>query len=190
MIAGSHVGSWITAIGVGMLIVAAAPRPADAQMWIPREVSGGYVYLADPVGHNPLPAGWMAGGSLRLTDWLSAVGEGGISTTTTTTFGSDIRVRVATILGGVRAQARLGRLTEFGQLAAGVVLGSATGFGVTDTNTAFGLQPGAGLDYPLSARVAGRAQVDVRFISGGSNESSPGHEFRLLVGVVLKLASR
>jgi hypothetical protein len=46
MIAGSHVGSWITAIGVGMLIVAAAPRPADAQMWIPGEVSGGYVYLA------------------------------------------------------------------------------------------------------------------------------------------------
>jgi opacity protein-like surface antigen len=187
MIPASDVWSWITAIGVGMLLIAAAPRPADAQTWIPREVSGGYVYLADPVGHNPLPTGWMAGGSLRLTDWLSALAEGGISTTTTTTFGSDIRVRVGTIFGGVRAQARIGRLTEFGQLAAGVVLGSATGFGVTDTNTAFGLQPGAGLDYPLSARVAGRAQVDVRFISGGSNESSPGHEFRVLVGLAFKL---
>jgi hypothetical protein len=91
------------------------------------------------------------------------------------------------VLGGVRAEARLGRLTEFGQLLAGVVLASGTGFGITSRNNAFGLQPGAGLDYPLGARVAGRVQADVRFIRGGSNDSTPGHEIRFLVGVVLKL---
>jgi hypothetical protein len=187
MIAASDVGGWITAIGVGVLLVAATPRVTGAQTWTPREVSGGYVFLNDSDNQIRLPAGWMAGGSLRLTDRLSAVGEGGISTKTTTTFGSDIRVKVGAVLGGVRAEARLGRLTQFGQLLAGVVLGSAAGFGVTSTNTAFGLQPGAGLDYPLGARVAGRVQADIRFISGGSNDSTPGHEIRVLVGVVLKL---
>jgi hypothetical protein len=186
MILASHVGSWITAVGVGALLVAAAPRSADAQMWSPREVSGGYVYVNDSDNHLALPAGWMAGGSLRLNDWLSAVGEGGVSTRTTTAFGSDIRVSVGTVLGGVRAEARLGRITEFGQVVAGVVLGSGTAFGVTSTNTAFGIQPGAGFDYPLTARVAGRAQVDVRLIRIGT-ESRPGHEIRLLVGLVFKL---
>jgi hypothetical protein len=187
MITASDVGSWIRAIGIGIMLVAATPRFAGAETWTPREVSGGYVFLNDSDNQIRLPAGWMAGGSLRLTGRLSVVGEGGISTRTTTTFGSDIRVKVGTLLGGVRAEARLGRLTEFGQVLAGAVLGSATGFGVTSTNTALGLQPGAGLDYPLSARVAGRVQADVRFIRGGSNDSTPGHEIRLLVGVVLKL---
>jgi hypothetical protein len=187
MITASDVGSLITATGIGIMLVATAPRPAGAETWTPREVSGGYVFLNDSDNQIRLPAGWMAGVALRLTDRLSAVGEGGISTRTTTTFGSEIRLKVGTVLGGVRAEARLGRFTEFGQVLAGVVLGSATGFGITSTNTAFGLQPGAGLDYPLGARVAGRVQADVRFISGGSNDSTPGHEIRFLVGVVLKL---
>lgn len=179
------------AIGLGGLLVA-APHPASAQMWTLREVSGGYVYLNDTGDQIRLPSGWMAGGSLRLTDWLSAVGEGGISTSTTTTFGSDIRTKVGTVLGGVRAEAKIGRFTEFGQLAAGGVLGTATGFGVTSTNTAFGLQPGAGLDYPLNARLSGRAQVDLRFISGGSSNDStrppaPRRQIRLLVGLAFKL---
>jgi hypothetical protein len=116
------------------------------------------------------------------------VGEGGVSTRTTAAFGSDIRVSVGTVLGGARASARLGgRVTEFGQLLAGEVLGSGTAFGVTSTNTALGLQPGVGLDYLLTARLAGRAQVDVRLISGGSNDSLPGWEVRLLIGLVWRL---
>jgi hypothetical protein len=181
------VGSWSTVIGVAMLLVAAVPRPAGAQILSPREVSGGYVYLNDSADQILFPAGWMAGGTLRLSGWLSALGEGGISTRTTTTFGSDIHMRVGTVLGGIRAEARLGRLTEFGQLAAGVVLASATGFGETSRNKAFGLQPGAGLDYPLGARLSARAQADIRFIGGGSNDSVPGHEIRLLAGLVFKL---
>jgi hypothetical protein len=181
------VGSWTTAIGVGMLLVAAVPRQAAAQILSPREVSGGYVYLNDSADQILFPAGWMAGGTLRLSNWLSVLGEGGLSTRTTTTFGSDIHMKVGTVLGGIRAEARLGRLTEFGQLAAGVVLASATGFGETDRNRAFGLQPGAGLDYPLSARLSARAQLDIRFIASGSNDTMPGREIRLLAGLVFKL---
>jgi hypothetical protein len=187
MIAASDVGGWITAIGIGIMLGAAAPRPAGAQTWKPREVSGGYVYLNDSDNQIGLPAGWMAGGTLRLTDWLSAVGEAGISARTTTTFGSELRVRVGAVLGGARASASLGPFREFGQVLAGVVLGSGTGFGVTSTDTALGLQPGAGLDYPITARVAGRGEVDVRFIRGRSSGSTPAHEIRLVFGVVVKL---
>ena len=176
------------AIGLGGLLVAATPHPAGAQMWTPQEVSGGYVYVNDSDNQIGLPAGWMAGGSFRLTDWLSAVGEGGISARTTTTFGSELRLRVGAVLGGARASASLGPFREFGQVLVGAVLGSGTGFGVTSTDTAFGVQPGAGLDYPITARVAARAEVDGRFIRGRSSGSTPAHEIRLLVGVVLKLA--
>jgi opacity protein-like surface antigen len=187
MITASDVGSWITAIGAGVLLVTAAPRLAGAQTWTPREISGGYVYLNDSDNQIGLPAGWMAGGSWRLTDWLSAVGEGGISARTTTTFGSELRVRVGTVLGGARASASLGPFREFGQVLTGAVLSSGTGFGVTSTDTAFGVQPGAGLDYPVTARVAARAEVDVRFIRSRSSGSTPAHELRLLLGLVLKL---
>jgi hypothetical protein len=71
------------AIGVGVPLVAAAPHPAAAQMWTPQEVYGGYVYLRDSENHIGLPVGWTAGGSLRVTDWLSVVGEGSVSTRTT-----------------------------------------------------------------------------------------------------------
>jgi opacity protein-like surface antigen len=180
-------GSWIAPIAIGIMLGAAAPCAAGAQTWRPQELSGGYVYLNDSDNQVGLPAGWMAGGSFRLTDWLSAVGEGGISVRTTTTFGSDLRVRVGAVLGGARASASLGPFREFGQVLAGAVLSSATGFGVTSTDTAFGVQPGAGLDYPITARVAARAEVDGRFIRSRSSGSTPAHEIRLLVGVVLKL---
>jgi opacity protein-like surface antigen len=180
-------GSWITPIAIGIMLGAAAPCAAGAQTWWPQEVSGGYVYLNDSDNQVGLPAGWMAGGSFRLTDWLSAVGEGGISARTTTTFGSELRLRVGAVLGGARASASLGPFREFGQVLAGAVLSSGTGFGVTSTDTAFGVQPGAGLDYPITARVAARAEVDGRFIRSRSSGSTPAHELRLLVGVVLKL---
>jgi hypothetical protein len=180
-------GRWIAPIGIGIMLGAAAPCAAGAQTWTPQEVSGGYVYVNDSDNQIGLPAGWMAGGSFRLTDWLSAVGEGGISARTTTTFGSELRLRVGAVLGGARASASLGPFREFGQVLAGAVLSSGTGFGVTSTDTAFGVQPGAGLDYPITARVAARAEVDGRFIRGRSSGSTPAHEIRLLVGVVLKL---
>lgn len=180
-------GSWITAIGLGIMIGAAAPCPAGAQTWTPQEVSGAYVYVNDSDNQIGLPAGWMAGGSWRLTGWLSAVGEGGISANTTPTFASDLRFRVGTVLGGARASASLGPFREFGQVLAGAVLSRATGLGVTSADTALGIQPGAGLDYPITARVAARAEVDGRFIRSRSSGSTPAHEIRLLIGVVLKL---
>jgi hypothetical protein len=186
MITASDVGSWIMAIGLGGLLVAVTPHPARAQTWTPREISGGYVYVNDSDNQIGLPAGWMAGGSWRLTDWLSAVGEGG-SSARTTTFVSDLRFRVGTVMGGARASASLGPFREFGQVLAGAVLSSATGLGVTSTDTALGIQPGAGLDYPITPRVAARGEVDVRFIRSRSSGSTPAHEIRLLVGVVLKL---
>jgi opacity protein-like surface antigen len=179
--------SWITPIGIGIMLGAAAACPAGAQTWTPQEVSGAYVYVNDSDNQIGLPAGWMAGGSWRLTAWLSAVGEGGISARTTTTFGSDLRFRVGTVLGGARASASLGPFREFGQVLTGAILSSGTGFGVTSTDTAFGVQPGAGLDYPVTSRVAARAEVDVRFIRSRSSGSTPAHEVRLLLGVVLKL---
>src|SRR2546421_5158287 len=47
---------------------AAAQTPAA-------EIFGGYSFVHDPKNDISLPAGWIAGGALRLSDWLSAVAD-------------------------------------------------------------------------------------------------------------------
>src|SRR5256885_16523327 len=47
---------------------AAAQTPAA-------EIFGGYSFVHDPKNDISLPAGGIAGGALRLSDWLSAVAD-------------------------------------------------------------------------------------------------------------------
>jgi hypothetical protein len=160
------------------------PGLAAAQNVEPVEVSGGYSFVHDPKNDISLPAGWMVGGAVTLTDWLSAVGDVSGHYRTVSAFGSDVHVSVHAAMAGVRAAARIGRLTEFGQLLAGVVRGSGTAFGFTNTSNAFGLQPGLGLDYLLTPRLASRAELDVRFIHSQPTGNNAGYEYRLVGAVV------
>jgi len=160
--------------------------PAAAQ---PRavEISGGYTFVHDAKNDISLPAGWLAGGAVAITRWLAAAADVSGSYRTEEAFGVALHFRTHAIVGGGRVHARLGRATEFAQLLAGVVRGSGTAFGFTDTTNAFAVQPGAGLDYPLSDRLAARGQLDVRFIRNQPEGNEAGYEYRFSASVVYRI---
>ena len=170
-----------------VLLLCLWPRPAAAQALMPLEVSGGYSAVNDPKNQVSLPVGWMAGGALTVTDWLAAVADVSGHHTTVAGTGSDFRLSVLAVMGGLRASGRIGRATEFGQLLAGVARGTGTAFGFTTTTSLFALQPGVGLDYPLRAAFSARAQVDLRLIKDQGEGNSAGHEYRFVAGIVYRL---
>lgn len=77
--------------------------------------------------------------------------------------------------GGVRWSGAGDRVTPFAQLLAGIQISS----GDTDSDTAFMLQPGAGIHMPLSDRVGISAQVDYRPVF---YEEEVANEFRFVIG--------
>ena len=160
--------------------------PASAQ---PRtvEISGGYTFVHDAKNDISLPAGWIAGGAVAITRWLAAAADVSGSYKSEEAFGAALHFRTHAVVGGARVQARLGRATEFAQLLAGVVRGSGAAFGFTDTTDAFALQPGVGLDYPLSDRLAARGQLDVRFIRNQPEGNEAGYEYRFSAAVVYRI---
>src|SRR5690242_12173577 len=135
------------------------------------EVYAGYSYLNDPSNSvlqvtdsdSGLPAGWLIGVAwpMRIVpDWLSLVGEAGGNYKTRTTLDADVSLSFHAYMGGARAAARVGRLTEFGQVLVGVAHGSGSAFGATASSSGFAVQPGGGLDYPLRRHLLGRIELD------------------------------
>jgi hypothetical protein len=160
--------------------------PAAAQ---PRavEIAGGYTFVHDAKNDISLPAGWVAGAAVAITPWLAAAADVSGSYTTEDAFGAELRFRTHAIVGGGRVHARLGRATEFAQLLAGIVRGSGTALGFTDTTTAFAVQPGVGFDYPLGDRLAARGMLDVRFIRNQPGGNEAGYEYRFSAAVVYRI---
>ena len=87
-------------------------------------------------------------------------------------------------MGGLRASARLGRLTEFGQILAGVVRTSGSAFGSTTSGQSLGIQPGVGIDYPLTRAWAARAELDVRLIATQPDTTNGGYQYRFVAALV------
>lgn len=151
------------------------------------EISAGYTFVHDAKNDISLPAGWIAGGAVAITQWLAAAADVSGSYKTEEAFGAALHFRTHAIVAGGRVQARLGRATEFAQLLAGLVRGSGTAFGFSETTNAFAVQPGAGLDYPLTDRLAVRGQVDVRFIRNQPEGNEAGYEYRFSAAVVYRI---
>jgi len=171
-----------------MILFSLAPRAASAQVAQaarPWEVAAGYQLLDDPQDRVTL-RGWMLDATLRLTPWLSAVGETGAAARTIL----DVEIRQFAVLGGARATARIGPFAEFVQLTAGIARSGSTVFGESSSDTAFALQPGGGVDVPLGrgSRFAARLQIDRRAILGGPFNADDRHNIRL--GAALVYAPR
>jgi len=115
------------------------------------------------------------------------VGDASGQYKTVSLLSAEARLTVHTAMGGLRASARLGRITEFGQILAGAVWTSGSSFGSTTTGTSVGVQPGAGVDYPLTGRLAARAEFDVRLVRHQSDATNGGHQFRFVAGVAYRL---
>src|SRR3954452_3990933 len=144
-----------------VVLLLCLPRAADAQAF---EISGGYSIARDPRDQVTLPSGWMAGAAIGLRPAFSLVADASGQYKTVALFSGEARLRVHTVMGGVRAAARIGKLTEFAQVLIGVVRTSGSAFGETTSGQSLSVQPGIGVDYPRDTPWAARAQFDVRLI--------------------------
>jgi len=167
-----------------LLLLLLIPRPATAQTRF--DVSGGYALAHDARDQVTLPAGWAAGAAIGLTPAFAAVVDVSGQYKTVALLNADARLTIHTVMAGVRGSARLGRLTEFGQVAAGVVRTSGSAFGATTTVHAIGIQPGAGVDYPLTPRWAARAELDVRLILAQQDAQNAGTQLRFAACLVYR----
>ncbi len=169
----------------------AAAAPASAQPpqsdWF-----AGYSYLRDPgssilaatADDDSFPIGWSAGGARRVWRAIWIAGEAAGHYKTRTTLDEDVKLSFHAFLGGPRASATVGRVTEFVQVLAGVVHGRGSAFGSSVTVTDLGAQPGGGIDYALGRRLAVRLQLDYRWIRG-SNGRNAVSQFRAVAGIAL-----
>jgi hypothetical protein len=167
-----------------VLLVCVLPRPASAQTGF--EISGGYAVARDPRDAVTLPAGWMAGAALTLTPIFSVVADISGQYKTAALFNADARLSALAAMGGVRAAARIGVLTEFGQLLIGVVRASGSAFGSTTTGRSLSIQPGVGVDYPLAKTWLARAELDLRLLAAQPDTFNAGYQYRFVAGLVYR----
>jgi len=167
-----------------VLLLCVLPRPASAQTGF--EISGGYAVARDPRDEITLPAGWMAGAALTLTPTFSAVADVSGQYKTIALFNTEARLNVLTAMAGVRAAARIGALTEFGQLLVGVVRASGSAFGSTTTSRSLSVQPGFGVDVPLAKAWLARAELDLRLIAAQPDTVNAGYQYRFVTGLVYR----
>jgi hypothetical protein len=172
-----------------LLLGGLVASPASAQGLHALELSGGYALGRDPRDRLTLPAGWMAGAAIGVNDWLSGVADVSGQYATVPLIGSDAKISAVAALAGMRADGRIGRLTEFGQLLVGVVRSGGSAYGSTDVSHSLGIQPGVGLDVPLSKAFAARAELDVRLIHGQSGTQS-GYQLRFVAALAYRRGAR
>ncbi len=167
-----------------VLLLCVLPQPTSAQTRF--EISGGYAVARDPRDEVTLPAGWMAGAALTLTPTLSAVAEVSGQYKTVALFNANARLRMLTVMGGLRASGRIGALTEFGQVLVGVLCASGSAFGATTAARSFSVQPGVGLDYPLTKAWAARSELDLRLIRSQPDATNGSTQYRFVAGLVYR----
>ena len=179
---------------VCLLFLIAAPRPASAQQESSTEIYGGYSYLLDPgngvlaitAGDNAFPLGWAAGIAHSITRWMDAVGEVSGNYKTKTTFDAEVSLRFHAAMAGPRAAVRIGRLREFVQVLGGVAYGHASAFGLTTSTSGLCVQPGGGVDYQLSSRIAARLQLDYRWIRKSAEGRAHVNQFHAVAALVYR----
>ena len=140
----------------------------------------------DPRDEVTLPSGWMAGAALRLTPTFSAVADVSGQYKTVALFNTNARLRMLTAMAGVRASARVGPLTEFGQLMVGVVRASGSAFGSTTSGRSLSVQPGVGVDYPIAKAWVARAELDLRLFAAQPDTFNAGYQYRFVAGLVYR----
>ncbi len=168
------------AVALALVLVASAARPAGAQTTRSWELFAGYAVAHVSPDAVTLPAGWNVSVARPVTPWLAAVGDLGGCYKNEAIFDGTLRLATYDVLGGARVSAKIGRFAEFGQLLAGVVRNTGSVFDVTDTTTSAAIQPGAGLDYPITRALAARTGIDLQL-------TARGHQWRFATGIVIRL---
>jgi hypothetical protein len=150
----------------------AAPRRATLAI--------GYSALRE-TGDAPAtyPAGWVVAVASAPAGGIGLVGEIGANYRAP----AGLRQTLSSYQGGARV-ALTGRLTGFVQFLAGLERFSEPGF----QQNGFALQPGGGVDVPITGRASLRGQADYRIVRVGGNPGRSGGTFKELrasVGIVI-----
>lgn len=170
-----------------VLLLSLPPRLAAAQSF---EIAGGYSLARDPRDAVTLPAGWIAGAAIDLTHTVSAVADVSGQYKTIALFNADARLRAHAVMAGLRATGRLGVWREFGQVLVGIVQTSGSAFGSTTTSRTLGIEPGVGLDYPLTPAWAARAELDIRLMAAQPDGQNSATQYRFAAGLVYRCRPR
>lgn len=166
----------ILAVWLWPLVATAAP--SGSEVW------GGYSRLRIPRDAVTLPQGWAAGAAVPVFRMIGATAEVGSNRRVLQASGADVTLRVSDVMAGVRLTARVGRATEFAHVMVGMVQARGAAFGQTEAHVNLAVQPGLGINYPLTSRLHARAAFDARVVRAGDVAQSPGAQFRWLVGLV------
>ena len=176
------------------LLAAVWPGVARAQT-AAVELRGGYAYVADTDFNFPF--GFYADIGVPVSQGMTVVGEVGHSRTTVTQFGVPVTFGVTSYQGGVRLEARRGRIRPYVNAIGGVTrlggganlgsVGGPRGLGVNVSTLAITIQPGGGVAIPMSERFGVAVGGDYRW---GASELGSVKEFRFTTGVVLGLGNR
>jgi hypothetical protein len=164
------------------------------------EVAGGYSFMRDLQVKENFPAAWFASYAHNITDWLAAVGEIGGSyksyefTVDSVPFTTSTRLH--TLLAGPRYSRPMGAGAAFVQVLGGGVWESGGVAIIRESlisdNPTFAIQPGAGIDIPLTNRLSARLGADYRLIFADrrTTEEKNSNEFRIAAGLVVGLGAR
>ena len=154
-----------------LLVIAFVPYPAAAQART--SVAIGYQALHLP--DTWVPVGVNFDVAVPRTDAWSILGEFGIAHEGGDDVSDSDGFNVFNLGGGARWSAAGDGITPFAQLVAGIQISTSE----TDSDTAFMLQPGAGIHFPIAERFGVSAQVDYRPVF---YREEAVQEFRFVVG--------
>lgn len=123
------------------------------------------------------PLGWLFSVSTKMGPVASLVGEVGGSYKTQSVLGTDVNSNIHSFAGGIRFAGSGTGASPFGQFLIGTARSAQgiSGIGSFST-TGLVMQPGAGVDIPLSESVALRAQGDFALFRA---DGVTDHAFRL-----------
>jgi hypothetical protein len=155
-----------------LLVIVSVPMSAAAQTRMSAAVGYQTLHLPD----TWVPVGVNFDAAFHRTESWSILGEFGIAHEGGDDTAPDSDgFNIFNVGGGARWTAGGERVTPFVQLVAGIQISTSE----TDSDTAFMLQPGAGIHLPVSDRFGVSAQVDYRPVF---YREDVVQEFRFVVG--------
>lgn len=158
-------------------VLAAAP-PVHAQEKV--EVTGGYSFLNDTTNSQTFN-GWTASVGGFFNRSFGVVGEVGGNYATISVLDTDLNISEFSFMGGPKYAARVNpKVTPFAQFLVGGVRLSGALLGVSESETDFAIQPGAGVDVGLAPNLALRLQGDYRMVR---SDGDTLNHFRFVIGI-------
>ncbi len=131
---------------------------------------GGYSFYHDGSDSVSFPAGWEISGSRPVTPKIDFVGAISGSHRSDDAFGVTVAsANLFTFTAGPKYARRIRNFTAFAQVLFGVATLHGTTSGVSDSSTGFTMQPGGGIDYPLTNALGVRVGMNIEsmHLSGG-----------------------